>query len=140
MKKITDERLKLKNLKHIRIAHLIQTLGILAILTYESITQGIEAVRGTPLWWVFRLTITVLLFSAISISIEHDPKTRSPQKFFIGWMVFVLILTVGTIIIGINQVGISTALLGGAVAFVIAIIPGLYIRYLLKRKIRNENE
>lgn len=141
MKKIIDERLKLKNLKHIRIAHLIQTLGILAILIYESITQGIDTVCGTPLWWVFRLTITVLLFSAVSMSIEHDTKRRSPKKFFIGWLIFALVVSVGTvIIIGINQVGFKTALLAGVLAFIIAIIPGLYIRHLLKIKLENENE
>lgn len=141
MKKIIDERLKLKNLKHIRIAHLIQTLGILAILIYESITQGIDTVRGTPLWWVFRLTITVSLFSAVSMSIEHDTKRRSPKKFFIGWLIFALVVSVGTvIIIGINQVGFKTALLAGVLAFIIAIIPGLYIRHLLKIKLENENE
>lgn len=140
MKRITDERLKLKNLKHIRIAHLIQTLGILTILIYESATQGIDAVRGTPLWWVFRLTITVLLFSAISISIEHDPKVRSPKKFLVGWMIFTFIMTIGTIIISVGQVDIKTALLVGGLAFIIAIIPGLYIWYLMKRKLKNINE
>lgn len=140
MEKITDERLKLKNLKHIRIAHLIQTLGIMAILIYEGTTEGLEAVRGTPLWWVFRLTITVLLFSAISMSIEHDTKTRSPRKFFVGWLLFALILSVGVGIIGINQVGVKSSLLAGIISFIIAIIPGLYIRYLLKRKLENDTE
>lgn len=140
MKKITDERLKLKNLEHIRIAHLIQTLGIFGILTYRTITEGIDAVFGTPLWWVFRLTVSVLLLSAVSMSIEHDTKTRSPKKFFTGWLIFTLVMTVGTFILGINQVSFPKLLLAGGAVFVVAILPGLYIRYLLKRKLESEIE
>lgn len=140
MNKITDERLQLKNLKHIRIAHLIQTLGIMAILIYEGVTKGLEAVQGTPLWWVFRLTITVLLYSAVSMSIEHDTKTRSPKKFFVGWLLFTLILSVGAGFVGITQAGLAKGLLAGIISFIIAIIPGFYIRYLLKRKLVNESE
>ncbi len=134
MKKIKDERLIIKNLKHIRLAHIIQTIGIISILVYEGVTKGIDAVYLTPLWWVFRLTITVMLFSTISMSIEHDEKARSPKKFLTGWIIFGLILSLGVIIIGKDQVGIMKALLAGLVSFIVSMIPGGYIYYLLKRK------
>lgn len=134
MKKIKDERLILKNLKHIRLAHIVQTIGIISILVYEGVTKGIDAVYLTPLWWVFRLTITVMLFSTISMSIEHDEKDRSPRKFLAGWSVFGLILALGVIIIGKDQVGIMKALLAGLVSFIVAMLPGGYIYYLMKRK------
>ena len=42
MKKITDERLILLNLKNIRIAFIIQTLGVLGILGYDAVKKGLE--------------------------------------------------------------------------------------------------
>ena len=45
MKKITDERLVLRNLQHIRIAFIVQTLGILSILGYELYQGGLEGMR-----------------------------------------------------------------------------------------------
>lgn len=133
-KKITDERLLMKQLKHIRIAHIVQTLGIIIILVYEAVTKGIEAVYGTPLWWVFRLTITVLLLSAASMSIEHDTKIKSARRFIFFWSLFALILAVGAGIISTNQVGLIKGFMLGILSFVIAMIPGLFIWYLLKKK------
>ena len=40
MKKIKDERLLIKNLKNIRIAFLVQRVGLYATLTYKSVTEG----------------------------------------------------------------------------------------------------
>lgn len=40
MKKIKDERLIIQNLKNIRIAFIVQTIGISAILIYEVVTKG----------------------------------------------------------------------------------------------------
>ncbi|WP_269139891.1 hypothetical protein [Rossellomorea arthrocnemi] len=41
MKKITDERLKLQNLKNIRVLFLFQSAGIIGILAYDFITSGL---------------------------------------------------------------------------------------------------
>lgn len=49
IRKITDERLKLKNLKNIRILFLIQNIGIIAILGYDLITKGMAGMTSNPL-------------------------------------------------------------------------------------------
>lgn len=41
MKKITDERLIVQNLQHIKIAYIVQTIGVLSILGYEVFKGGI---------------------------------------------------------------------------------------------------
>lgn len=53
MKKIKDERLIIQNLKNIRVAFIVQTLGLVAILIYHGITEGIVEVAKHPLWLVF---------------------------------------------------------------------------------------
>ncbi|GIN86208.1 hypothetical protein J6TS2_25940 [Heyndrickxia sporothermodurans] len=50
MKKIKDERLILQNLNNIRIAFIVQTLGIIGILGYDLFTNGIDEMRNNPLW------------------------------------------------------------------------------------------
>ncbi|MCA1201683.1 hypothetical protein [Priestia flexa] len=40
MRKIKDERLIVQNLKNIRVAFIIQTLGILSLLVYDGLQNG----------------------------------------------------------------------------------------------------
>jgi len=42
MKRIRDERLLLQNLKNIRVAFIVQTLGVVAILVYQAVTEGVR--------------------------------------------------------------------------------------------------
>ncbi|WP_179128575.1 hypothetical protein [Marinilactibacillus piezotolerans] len=51
MKKITDERLILKNLKQIKVLFIIQLLGILGILSYDLITRGFSEMTDRPLFF-----------------------------------------------------------------------------------------
>lgn len=48
MKKITDERLILRNLKNIKITYIVQTIGILSILGYDFF-RGLDRMRENPL-------------------------------------------------------------------------------------------
>ena len=77
MKKIKDERLIIQNLKNIRIAFIVQTIGISAILIYEVVTKGPTEAIENPLWLVFMLTMVVFLWLHLKISIDvYDPAFR----------------------------------------------------------------
>lgn len=49
--KIKDERLQLKNLKNIRIVYIVQTIGMILILGYDFINEGISGMTDNPLWF-----------------------------------------------------------------------------------------
>lgn len=68
MKKVKDERLLIKNLKNIRIAFLVQIIGLFAALTYEVITEGPREAIGHPIFLSFLLTMIVYFSLTISIS------------------------------------------------------------------------
>ncbi len=50
MKKVKDERLLIENLKSIRFAFLFQTIGIVGILVYSGVKDGVTALLNNPLW------------------------------------------------------------------------------------------
>ena len=70
MKKITDERLKLKNLENIRVLFLVQTIGIIGILGYDLVTTGMNGMTSNPLWYVLILTGVVSAYLSMSISVD----------------------------------------------------------------------
>ena len=80
MKKITDERLVVRNLQHVRIAFIVQTLGILGILGYEVIQGGLDQMRENPLWLVFMITSIVYAYLTMSTSVEHEKRIKNPWK------------------------------------------------------------
>lgn len=70
-KRITDERLLAKNLRNVRIAFSVQTLGILLILGGTWVTDGVESVVTQPLWIVLLVTMIVLLALTIPLAREN---------------------------------------------------------------------
>ncbi|MCM3741793.1 hypothetical protein M3210_16190 [Oceanobacillus luteolus] len=80
MEKIKDERLKLKNLENIRIAFIIQTFGIVAILVFDFVSKGMEEMTGNPLWIVFLITMVAFSYLSMNISIEYEKPRKSPKK------------------------------------------------------------
>jgi len=90
LQKIKDERLLLKNLQNLRIAYILQTLGIIGILGYDLITKGIDGMRENPLWFVFILTTVVSAFLSMNISVEYESQKRSPKK---GFLISLVVLT-----------------------------------------------
>lgn len=79
MKRITDERLKMKNLKNIRILYGVLFSGIILILLYEGFTNGRNAVTQSPLWFLFLLNNILVAFFSMPISTEmYDEK---PMKY-----------------------------------------------------------
>lgn len=140
MKKINDERLKLKNLQNIRIVYGVQTLGIIGILGYDLITKGIDGMTGNPLWFVFMITVIVSLYLSMRISVENHPSKTSPKKgLIISLTVLIAIcLAVGVFVTLTAGFGVFDGVLIGGIFFICGVVPLFYV-YHLKKKDRDEH-
>ncbi|QST01069.1 hypothetical protein IMZ31_05750 [Pontibacillus sp. ALD_SL1] len=134
MKKIKDERLVLKNLKNIRTAYVIQTLGIIGILGYDVIQGGLDQMRSNPLWSVFMITTVISAYLSMSISVDEYPSKKSPRK---GFLISLIVVTLISVAVGIAislSTGIGTGILIGGVIFLCSVLPCAYFFYLRKQR------
>ena len=141
MKKVTDERLVLQNLKNIRIVYIIQTVGILGILGYDLVTKGLDEMRENPLWLVFMITAIISAYLSMSISADHEKNTINPQKSLaISFVVLVFISTVVGFFVsltdGFNSIN---GLIMGSILFICGLFPIGYI-YNLRKKRQDDDE
>lgn len=72
LNQISDERLLAKNLRNIRIAFVVQTVGIVALLGFEWIQNGSRAMFEEPLHLVFLVSLTVYVALTIPIARENE--------------------------------------------------------------------
>lgn len=134
MKKVTDERLKLKNLKNIRVLFSVQSIGIIGILGYDWITKGIDAMTTNPLWYLFIITTIISAYLSMSISVDHESHGKSPKKgLIISSVVIVLVSIVVGILVSFTS-NLSSGALVGTVIFMCFLVPILYVYYLRTRK------
>lgn len=70
--KLSDERLVAKNLRNVRIAFVVQTLGIVALLVYDGFTHGYRHVFEQPLYLVLMVSLVVYLLLTIPIARENE--------------------------------------------------------------------
>ncbi|MET4563587.1 hypothetical protein ABIA69_004808 [Lysinibacillus parviboronicapiens] len=140
MKKITDERLVLQNLKNIRIAFIIQTIGILGILGYDFVTKGLDGMRENPLWLVFMITAVISAYLSMSVSADHESNKINPQKSLsISLVVLVVISTVVGFFVSLTEgFNIIDGVIMGGILFICGLIPIIYI-YNLRKKRQDEN-
>ena len=85
MKRMTDERLLIKNLKNVRVAFLVQTFGILAVLTYVAITEGVSEAIGNPFFVVYMSSLGLYSWLNLSISwdmSEHSEGVKKPGPYY----------------------------------------------------------
>ncbi|MCU9613153.1 hypothetical protein OEV98_06255 [Caldibacillus lycopersici] len=141
MKKITDERLVLQNLKNIRIAYIIQTVGILGILGYDLVTKGLDGMRENPLWLVFLIATIISAYLSMSISADHESNKIHPQKnLTISLVVLILIsIVVGFFVSLTDGFTIINGVIMGSILFICGLIPIVYI-YNLRKKRQDDNE
>ncbi|MBN6206810.1 hypothetical protein JYK21_10100 [Ralstonia pickettii] len=137
MKKIKDERLVLKNLNNIRIAYLIQTLGIIGILGYDFVTKGISGMTDNPLWFVFIVTAIVSAYLSMNISVQHESDKKKPRKgLLISLIVLIIICLAISVFVSLSEgSNIADGALIGGIFFICGIAPILYIYHL-----RNKNK
>jgi hypothetical protein len=135
VKKITDERLIVRNLQHIKIAFIVQTIGILCILGYEVFKGGVEGMTKTPLWIVFMLTSVLYGYLNMSVSVEYEKKQKDPvRSFFISLFVITIIAVAFAILTSITpHFNWGDGFLIGGIIFVCGIIPVSYV-YRLRIK------
>lgn len=139
MKKITDERLILRNLQNIRITYLVQTLAIILILGYELVQGGLDAMTDNPVWLVFMLSTVVNSYLSISISVENEREIKNPQKnFLISSIVLVIIVAAVMYLTSITPgFDWQDGGLIGAIIFICGFIPIYYV-YRLRMKQKEE--
>jgi len=135
MKKITDERLVLRNLQNTRIVYIVQTFGILCILGYNLFTSGIDGMRDNPIWLVFMVSAIVSAYLSMSISVEHEKKICNPKKSFIISTVITLVISIiFAYFVSITpESGLSVGILTGVIILICFLIPNIYI-YRLRMK------
>lgn len=142
MKKITDERLILLNLKNIRIAFIIQTIGVLGILGYDLVTKGLDGMKENPLWLVFITTAAISAYLSMSISADHENNKINPQKrFSISLVILILISTIIVFFVSRTDGSniIDGAMIGG-ILFICGLIPTVYIYNLRTKRQDEDNE
>jgi hypothetical protein len=132
VKKIKDERLILKNLQNIRVAYIIQTIGILAILGYDLVTKGMDGMTKNPLWLVFMMTAVISAYLSMNISVDHETNEKSPKiRLVISLAVAALIsIAVGIGVSLTDGFGPINGIVLGGIIFICSLAPTLYIYYL----------
>ncbi|MFC5541363.1 hypothetical protein ACFPOH_06150 [Ureibacillus suwonensis] len=142
MKKIGDERLKLQNLKNIRIVYFIQTFGIICILGYDWVTKGFDAMWDNPLWMLFMLTTVISAYLSMGIAADYESTEMNPKKQMMISMVVLVFISLG--------LGIATALtdgynfldgiLIGGIILICGIFPIVYLYNLRKKRLDGTQE
>ena len=135
MKKITDERLILKNLQNLRIFHVVLVIGVLSILGYDLFQGGPERLLKNPLWMVWMLATIVYFYLSMSVSLEHERKMQNPKKSFVVGLVVVTAIstTIAYLVLITPDFNWMDGLLFGAIVFICSFIP-LYYIYRLRVK------
>lgn len=135
MKKITDERLILRNLQHIRILYVVQTFGILCILGYEFVQGGLDRMKSNPLWMLFMVTTIIYAYLTMSVSVEHEKEIKDPKRsLFISLAVLIGISAAVAYLTSITPgFGWTDGGIIGGIIFVCGLIPAMYI-YRLRVK------
>lgn len=128
--KIKDERLQLKNLKNIRIVYIVQTIGMILILGYDFINEGISGMTDNPLWFVLILTAVVYQYLSMSINVEHENNNKSPKK---GFIISFIVLVIASILLGIlvalsdGATQMTGWIIGGVLLFLVSFQSYIFI-------------
>lgn len=141
MKRINDERLLLQNLKNVRIAFIVQTLGIIAFLFYEGVTNGVRAVVAHPLWLVFIITMVVFQWLNLEVSLDVYDSVSKEKKPLPYYLTVIASAIIGIAValfarFGPDSSGNRDAALVGGVVFLCILVPFSYAYY--RQKIRKE--
>ena len=139
MKKIRDERLILQNLKNIRMAFIVQTIGIIGILVYQLISEGVMDLTGNPLWMLLLLIGVVLGYQNLIVANDIEDKKSNPGPYY---RVIILATIVGGVIGLLVKLfpgdGNPNALIAGLAVFFCFLIPFSVVHFLVKRSFENE--
>lgn len=131
MKKIKDERLILRNLKNIRIAYVIQMVGMIIVLALEGRENGVEEMTSSPLWIVLLLSNVILILLSMPISLQvYESK---PEKLGKMGMISIGIGVVAAILAYVSGAGIIPSALSGGLLALIFFVISYFTRKLAKK-------
>lgn len=88
---MNDERLIIKNLKNIQIVYALQTLGLIGILGYDFVTEGMYGITNNPLWLVFMAS--TLILAILSIRTDERLKLKNLQTVRVAYAVQIIGIT-----------------------------------------------
>jgi|SRR5690625_1461685 len=149
MKKITDERLILQDLKSIRVAFIVQTIGIIGILIYQVISnilvnrdvaEGIMAFTKNPLWMLLLLVGIVLNYQNLMIANDIEDKKTNPGPYY--WILTSAVgigVVVGLLVKLFPGDGNPNPLIAGILVSLCFLIPFSIVHFLLKKRLGNED-
>lgn len=89
VQRINDERLIIKNMKNIRLVYVLQTLGIIGLLGFDFILNGLKSIIENPLWLVFVASTVVLIFMSFS-STDERLAVKNLQKVRVAYTIQLL--------------------------------------------------
>lgn len=137
-----DERLKLRNLKHISLVFFIQTVGILVFIIYDGVTKGIDAVLSSPVWFVFSISMVVLSLLNLSISIDtYENIMRRPGPYYrIVFLAVCIGILFGLAAKFLPSGNTSGGLIVGSVVFICFLAVFSYGYYLRKKRYDEHKE
>ncbi|GAB4074535.1 hypothetical protein GCM10028778_20380 [Barrientosiimonas marina] len=132
----TDERLISKNLQKIRIAYAVQTIGIIGILGYDFVAEGMDGMKDDPLWIVFIVSTIVLAFLSMNVSVDHESNKKSAKKgLVISFITLALIsIIVGTLTSFSEGFSTTDGILTGVIFIICGCFPFLFLFSLRERK------
>lgn len=126
MKKITDERLKVRNLKNLRIAFLVENLFLYGVLGWQLIQgKGISAVLdwgNVPFAAVLIAGATAAVLSAnVTEPMADKPRMATKRLVRIGLLVWVIASVIFWLTIQEQPLGVHLALAVGC-GLIIALV------------------
>lgn len=131
-----DERLTLRNLQITRIAYAIQVIGFVLILGYEYVAGGMEKVQENPIWILFTVSTTILIFLSMNISVDYENNQKSAKKGLVTSLIAVALIstTIGVFTAISDGHTATDGIITGLVFLVCGFIPFFFLYTLRKKK------
>ncbi len=144
VKKIKDERLILQTLKNIRIVFLFQYIGVVGILGYIGLTEGMDQITKSPLWLLFMLTSILLAYLQLSVSIdveegEKEIKLTPYYKLVLRSLIVGIVMAIIYIIFSPER-PLFEAILTGSILFICFLVSYSISYFIKKRRLQDDNE
>lgn len=135
MKKVHDERIEWQRLKNFRLAFIIQSAGIIGILLYHLMMDGVMEFTKNPLWMLLLIVAIVLNYQNLKIADELEDKVTNPGPYY-RVLIYAAIFGVLTGALAYFFPGDerANAFLVGAIVFICFLIPFTVAYYLLKKR------
>lgn len=108
---------------------------------YDAVKNGLDGLTKNPLWFVFVITAIISSYLSMSISVDHETAGKSPEK---GRIISILVLLFISVFIGLlvtlsDGFHLWNGLLIGGIIFICGLVPIIYIYFLRKRRLEDND-